>query len=746
MSACSDKNYRELLHLYELGLLDADQTDQFERHLMDCEACFEAVQAFSKPVAHLHHSPRVKQAVAELAEASEYPEKAATSRRGWWTRVSIAAAIALVILILRPWRFEFEAGHEAIAGTNRILIMPLENRVDPDDPDRLGTSISSLLAADLSESDYVHVIPTPAATENRGDSLPSALQAAEASRAAWLLTGFIESTEPLGVTIQLRSAPHGQIIAQQEAGSDPPDIFRLVDSLTRLVKANMNLPPEAMSEPDPDVSSVTTISEEAYRHYVNGLADEARLYQQEAIANYLEAIRLDSTFAMAYYRAALLGDTALARQAVKNANHATTRERHYIRSLTARLDRNWDQYVAELTRLTERWPDEKEAYYDLGQYYYGIQNYEEALRRLRQAIVIDPNFKRAYNLLAYAYDRQGDFENAILAINRYIELAPDEPNPYDSRGDLYRSNGKIEQAIRSYEQAVALRPDFSQYNSAAKLALLYLFIGDYDRARPLLTLLLESGNRQKASEGCFYTALIPYLQGKMTPAIAQLEACITFDLEHENAREAHYKIRTRAFALAAVGLLDSAVIELDRMLAVIQQTRPGEYVSFRCFKAQFMSEQGHLEAARAVVDTLLQKDLGYNPPDLFAHSYAQGALQMAEQNYAGAVASFDTAYTYLRIYPALFWRGVARLRANQLSQAVSDLEKAAGDYSPWRLYSGPWSAQAHYYLGLAYEESNWPDKALEQYRRYAEVWGEADYTDPLLRDARARIKRLSAGS
>ena len=48
----------------------------------------------------------------------------------------------------------------------------------------------------------------------------------------------------------------------------------------------------------------------------------------------------------------------------------------------------------------------------------------------------------------------------------------------------------------------------------------------------------------------------------------------------------------------------------------------------------------------------------------------------------------------------------------------------------------------HYYLGMAYEESNWNDKAVEQYSKFLNQWNEASTEIDELKDARKRIDRF----
>jgi anti-sigma factor RsiW len=67
MGTCEDKRFREMLHRYELGRLSAEEQEELERHLLECDECFQDFSEFQKTVEHLRFSPRVKDAIRQLA-------------------------------------------------------------------------------------------------------------------------------------------------------------------------------------------------------------------------------------------------------------------------------------------------------------------------------------------------------------------------------------------------------------------------------------------------------------------------------------------------------------------------------------------------------------------------------------------------------------------------------------------------------------------------------------------------------
>ena len=86
------------------------------------------------------------------------------------------------------------------------------------------------------------------------------------------------------------------------------------------------------------------------------------------------------------------------------------------------------------------------------------------------------------------------------------------------------------------------------------------------------------------------------------------------------------------------------------------------------------------------------------------------------------------------------------LEAGRLEDAVETLEKALSDYSTIRAGLSIFSVKAHYLLGLAYEQSGWTRKAIEQYEEFLEIWKDADPGIPEIEDARQRLVRLKSGA
>ncbi len=675
---------------------------------------------------------------------------------------SMVFVIAFLFLVLKPFQVEVGPEKKAIAEENSLAIMYFDNLVDPEDTDRIAQMITSLLITDLSESQYMRVVSRQRLYDIlklMGKEDLTAIDKGVASELArkagvkWILTGDILQTEPnIVLTSDVSEATTGEILATQRiTGEEGEDLFSVVDKLSAQIKEDLSLPEQAKREMDRAVADVTTHSPEAYRYYLEGIDYYNKVYFTEAAKSFEKALEYDSTFAMAYFKLALLKKgqkrKELIAKAVGYSDRVSQKEKHYIEALELDVSGNYGQAIKELQKLVQRYPEEKEAFYWLGGYYYALKQSDRAILQLNKAIEIDPLYKLAYNLLAYVYNDIGDFDKSIWAINEYISIAPDEANPYDSRADLYAYNRKIDQAIESYKKALDIKPDF--YLSLAKLGHMYLSKREYVKAESCYKELSSSSEKDARSEGRTYLALIPLYQGKFEEALEILDDGIAADrMEQAEGVQNAYKHNLKAFIYEEKKNLILALNEGEIASEIYERAYPENPVSLRPFHIHLLAESGKIAEAEEVARTL-KKHIEEKEPTLI-HFYwmALGFIELAKGNAEAAATHLEKANEEAMSPPFQLRFSLARayLESDRLGEAVSELEKALSRYDEIRAYFTIWAVKAHYLLGLAYQKSGWDKKAIEEYEEFLEIWKDADPGIPEIDDAKERLKKLRVES
>jgi serine/threonine protein kinase/tetratricopeptide (TPR) repeat protein len=677
----------------------------------------------------------------------------------------ILGAIAVMIIlyfIFQPFRIDMGPDRAAIAQENSLAIMYFENMVDPDDTDKTGQMVTALLITDLSESEYMRILSRQRLYDilvRLGKDDQKVIDKSVASRVAaeagvkWILTGTVLQVEPhIVLTSEISEAETGEILATQRvAGDRGEDLFAVIDGLTGEIRKDMSLPEEAQTEEDRPIAEVTTHSEEAYRHFLEGVVLSDKYYTDEAEVSFRRAVEHDSTFAMALYFLATLtvGEESreLADKALKYSANASEIERYYIESYHAFIAYDYDETIRKLQRILDRWPDEKITHFTMAVIYSQMLGKPElAIHHCRRTLEIDPLFKRAYNQMAYAYERLGDSDSSLWAINSYIDLAPDEPNPYDTRGDLYSYSGRLEEALASYKRADEIKPGFS----TLKIGHMHLFAGRYAQAESCYKVMASASDRWDRSEARTYLAIVPLYQGKFGEALKVLDRAIGADqMEQTVRRQNADKRRLAANIHLALEAYETAVEEALNSRDVLIRAYPDNPVFIVDFYAHVLARTGRIAEAEEVLRDLesrMDKEALNR-----SHTYwvIKGNIARAKGDMDEAVGYFEKG---LEIAPDPYFHirsmlGEAYLEGGRLDQAVAALERALLRYDAARALVPIRAVKAHYSLGLAYEKSGWLSKASEQYETFLDIWKEADDPGiPAVEDARQRLARLKGGA
>jgi tetratricopeptide (TPR) repeat protein len=173
-------------------------------------------------------------------------------------------------------------------------------------------------------------------------------------------------------------------------------------------------------------------------YYSRGLAYYDKGDDDRAIAEYIEAIRLDPKFAQAY------SSRGLAYDHKGDLGHA-------------------DPDYNEAIRLD---PKYAQAYFNRGNAYYQKGDDDRAIADYNEAIRLTPKYAYAYNNRGTAYDHKGDADRAIADYNEAIRRDPKFAQAYSNRGLAYYQKGDFDRAIANYGEAIRLDPKYAYaYNN-----------------------------------------------------------------------------------------------------------------------------------------------------------------------------------------------------------------------------------------------------------------------------------------
>ncbi len=112
---------------------------------------------------------------------------------------------------------------------------------------------------------------------------------------------------------------------------------------------------------------------------------------------------------------------------------------------------------------------------ELGNIYYNIVAYDEAINALNKAIELDHSYAWTYNNLASIYIHKGSYDEAIPLLEKGIGLlneSRDKALLWNRLGDAYRRLDQHEKAAAAYQKAVELNPDNVSLLTRARFSLL----------------------------------------------------------------------------------------------------------------------------------------------------------------------------------------------------------------------------------------------------------------------------------
>ncbi len=268
--------------------------------------------------------------------------------------------------------------------------------------------------------------------------LATALQIAQSSGARYALVGSIVSSgDNMRVVADLYDLESGTNLGQRQVEGAPDSIFALVDQLS-IQTLGLVLEEGDDELPTVDLAGITTQSVTALKSYLEGETLLRSSSFREAIPAYEEAIEADSTFALAYYRlSSALGwletlgggrTQETLDEAARHADRLPQRDRNLLEVSQAYYDDHRLDSSELALAATQRYPDDPEAWFLLGEVYFHrpaqtIATREDQDGAFTRATELDPSYTPAYiHPLDNAF-RYADSTAATRLIEQYEHYA-----------------------------------------------------------------------------------------------------------------------------------------------------------------------------------------------------------------------------------------------------------------------------------------------------------------------------------
>ncbi len=647
----------------------------------------------------------------------------------------IAGYMLLRVLGIGPAGSLFAAG--TLAANDNVVVAAFDA---PGADSSLGSTIAEAVKTDLSQSRAVRVLPTTsivAALEQmrRPDTarvdFTTAREIAQRSGAKAVVGG---SVVPAGagyiITVRLVGAQTGNDLASfSESAKDAGDLIPAVDRVTKSLRRKIGESLKTVRDAPP-LDQVTTASLGALRSYAAGnFANDVQANYPAAIQDYQDAIRQDSTFAMAHVELAFTLQSLGGATNLAQANIELTKAFH----------------------LSDRLP-ESELYNVQGAYYtFVARDRPRAITAFRRAVQLDSTNIDAVNSLAVTLASARD----TTAVQMYkLALANDSAD-----GTILNNLAGAYVAMGRYREADSVQALFASRHvpfptGPTRFGELWSQ-NKYDAAEKLARGMVDSADAVHAARALGVLVNIVQLRGRLHEA-DRLSTQANAALARTNGRSAdpYTTVSARATRDGVIrGNASLAIAELDSTVrAYPVASAPVATLHGLSLAIVTYAQVGSAAKARdALRQYEARLDSAGRRHDAVYIARDRGAIAMAEGKTDSAVAYFRQGDVEADGLPTNncaactpYLIGIAYDQGRRADSARKYLTEYVDMQSGGRVTIDPYYlAPTLYRLGELYRDAGDTKRAIMYYSEYVDLWKNADpELQPRVNDVRKQIAAL----
>jgi tetratricopeptide (TPR) repeat protein len=399
---------------------------------------------------------------------------------------------------------------------------------------------------------------------------------------------------------------------------------------------------------------VTTASAEAKTEFLQGRDLSEKLRITDSIAHFEKAASLDPNFALAELSLANSAPTGREffehlDKAVSLSDKASNGEKLLILATQAGANNNAVKQKEYLEQLVAAYPNDERAHFNLGGYYFGQQDFPQAIEHYKKATEIAPGYSSAFNILGYAYRQNADYANAEKAFQKYIELIPGDPNPYDSYAELLLKEGKFDDSITQYRKALAIDPNFLASHQGIAADLMYMGKPD-GAAAELANITKKARNDGERRLALFALTVLHVDGGKMAKALAEVDKQYALGEKTRDIPAMAGDLQLKGNILLEMGKAAEARTAYERALKMIEDSSLSQEIKDNNKRvihnnlARVALVKKDIAAAKTEAEEFRKgAEASNNPAQVRLTHELAGMIALAEKDYDKALAELQQA-------------------------------------------------------------------------------------------------------
>jgi serine/threonine-protein kinase len=685
----------------------------------------------------------------------------------------VGAALVVAVVAALTWTIVTRDGSVPARASAHVAVLPFTVRGGADVA-YLGEGMVSLLSTKLDGAGTWHAVDPRAVFAAVDPSEGAVAQPAAGQALARTLDAelfVLGDIVEVGATVRLDAALYEAAgepspVAQASVEGAADDVLVLVD---RLAAQLLVQSPGASGERLTRIAAVTTSSLPALKAYLRGTQLMWSGRFAEAGDALQEAVREDSTFALAWYQLSVAADWMLradiaseaSEQAVRFADRLAERDRRLLNALrTVRQGRSLEG--EQLYRaIVSTYPQDVEAWYQLSEVLFHSgprlgRPLAESRAPLLRLLALEPAQATARVHLARLAAAEGDVAELEALVDQVAGLSEGSRVPLEMRMLLVLARGDADELNALLAQLGShAEGDLPELAWAAGS-----FTDNLEGVRAVVATMTQPHRSDGLQVvGRVLVAHLSMAAGQWAAASSQLDRAAALDpttaLEHRTLlatlpfhrrpAEELSDLRVRFADLPPPGPAASPLVwhtVHDGLHEVLRAYLVG-LVSAALGERDAVARQvAFLERQSGSPDTV--PALG----DLALGVRAAAALADGDAERAAALLDALRLQTWHQLNVASPFYSLGRerfLRARAYQQVgrLDDAERWYDSFTNTSVHDLVYLAPSHFYRGEIAEARGALEEAVAHYQRVLELWSDADAAlQPLVEEARARIAHL----
>jgi tetratricopeptide (TPR) repeat protein len=657
-----------------------------------------------------------------------------------------------------------------------LAVLPFTNNTGDKSLDVWKSALAELLIDNLSQSKYIYVLPKERLLtlmkefnlrEANGYSSEDLKKLVARGIGNHLLLGsFFKSGPNWRVNVTLKEAKTGEDIGNEtEEGENDRSLFKIADALAAKVKKDLKLTGQAVADDvRATLENVTTSSPEAYAYFSQGFGFYSDMEYLKAIPLLERALEIDPKFAMAWRTLGAChynrnrGDPKFKdyyKKAFELSEGLPPRERYAIQGeYYNSIENNPDKALEVVDKLLKDYPehllgnrlkyiamDEKQTDWKIstelseknylnfpenalecGNFIIGLCNSGD----LQRAEEVARNFLKSYSDNAIIRRQvwlvdiyRGEFDLALSELEEAFKRFPSShPNWFMivSKGNLYMYRGDIDKAEQEYLKLVRAEDPLDKRDGFGSLVMISRLQGKYGKSRQFIDMYkdMAAKTETKADDANSYVdlAYLSFMKNDAQETLKNADEALRIGADNLAEIKKFYVLAFKGWAQARLKAFAEAE-KAAAQLKTIAGNKRKTYWWYHLLNGWIEIERGRFDKALPELERVSVLYPKY-------YIYGGGSLD-------------DRAFM---IYPL----ALAYYKAGELDKAIVTYQEITR-MTIGRRSSGDIYAKAFYMLGKIYEQKGEKAKAVENYRKFLDLWKNADPGLPEVEDARKRLAK-----